>query len=167
MLILCLEGKIVEYPLNILHIKQFSKIFLAVAPNGNIVIATAAVKKDQSNVMMYVQNSKGNLKTSFLARGKRKPIDDEMKYLSISSDDIIVILTYKSPTIYRIIISTMDGKFVKKKKFQPHNGEINSYNQVIYTPVSNSVTSFFFDKSKLVIDTYYVETKNSCGLYPW
>ena len=36
---------------------------------------------------------------------------------------------------------------------------LNSYNQVIYTPVSNSVTGFFFDKSKLVIETYFVETE--------
>ncbi|XP_046845004.1 uncharacterized protein LOC124438833 isoform X2 [Xenia sp. Carnegie-2017] len=159
-LLLCLEDKIVQKcSLSFPEVIQFSKIFLAVAPNGSIVIATAAVKKDQSYVMMYVCDSKGNLNTSFVAKGKRKPIDDEMKYLSISSDNNIVILTYKSPKIYQIIISTMDGKFVKKGKFQPHYGEISSYNQVIYTPVSNSVTAFFFDKSELVIETYSVETE--------
>ncbi|XP_046845373.1 uncharacterized protein LOC124439181 [Xenia sp. Carnegie-2017] len=155
-LLLCLEDKIVQkcslsFPEEI----QFSKIFLAVAPNGNIIIA---VKKNQ-NYVMHVCDSKGNLNTPFVAKGKRKPIDDEMKYLSISSDDNIVILTYKSPKTYRIIISTMDGKFVKKKKFQPHKDEIHSYNQVIYTPVTNSVIGFFFDNSELVIETYSVQTE--------
>ncbi|XP_046845874.1 uncharacterized protein LOC124439634 isoform X2 [Xenia sp. Carnegie-2017] len=159
-LLLCLEDKIVQKcSLYFREEIQFSKIFLAVAPNDNIIIATAPVKKDQSNVRMYVHNGKGNLNRSYVAKGKHKPIDDEMKYLSISSDDNIVILTYKSPKIYRIIISTMDGKFVKKRKFQPHNGKINSYNEVIYTPVTNSVTGFFFDKSKLVIETYFVKTE--------
>ncbi|XP_046844973.1 uncharacterized protein LOC124438807 isoform X2 [Xenia sp. Carnegie-2017] len=159
-LLLCLEDKIVQKcSLSFPEVIQVSKIFLAVAPNSNIIIAVATVKKDQNYIMMHVCDSKGNLNKPFVAKGKRKPIDDEMKYLSISSDDNIVILTYKSPKTYRIIISTMDGKFVKKKKFQPHKDEINSYKEVIYTPVSNSVTGFFFDKSKLVIETYSVETE--------
>ncbi|XP_046845178.1 uncharacterized protein LOC124439026 isoform X2 [Xenia sp. Carnegie-2017] len=157
-LLLCLEDKIVQKCSVCFREEiEFSNIFLAVAPNGNIIIAT--VTKDESYVMMYVHNSKGHLNTSFVAKGKHKPIDDEVKYLSISSDDNIVIVTYRSPKIYRIIKSAMDGTFVKKWKFRPHNDEINSYNQVIYTPVTNSVTGFFFDKSKLVIETYSVETE--------
>ncbi|XP_046844465.1 uncharacterized protein LOC124438379 isoform X2 [Xenia sp. Carnegie-2017] len=162
MLIQCLKDKLVQiYPLKFLNDQQFTKILLAATANGNVIIATVEV--NQRNIKIHVCNK--DEMNFFWAKGKHKhkhkQIDDEIKYLSVSSNDNIAILTCKSPKNYRLIIYTIDGKFITKMKFQPHDDEIIPRNQVIYSPATNSVTGFFWkkDQSELFIETFSVETK--------
>ena len=157
LLALCSECKILQKSsLNFLDDKQFRKFFLVAIPNNKIVMAV--VESSKSDVIIYVCNKKGDIIKDFVAKDNHKPIEGEMKCLSVCSNENIAILTYQFPRLYQIIICTLNGECVRKMKVHPNANEIKVYNQVIPTP--NSFTGFYFkyDKTMLVIETFSIDT---------
>ncbi|XP_046858433.1 uncharacterized protein LOC124451889 isoform X1 [Xenia sp. Carnegie-2017] len=161
---LCLEDRIVQNcTLHFLNDKNFSKIFLSATPNDSVILATVkSSKRKRSEINIYVCDSKGELINSFVPKVNGKPVDDEVKSLSISSCENIAILANSSGRCYQLIIFTLDKTFVKKIKIHPQVKGINTYTtQVIYTPFDNTIKGFYFkeDKSQLVIETFSIETE--------
>ena len=113
---------------------------------------------------MYLYNSEtGHRLDFFLARGKHKMIQDEMKCLSINTNENIVILTKRSPQYYRLIIITMNGKFVKKMTFRPHFDDYKAYDEVISAYQLVIGCYLYDDKSKLAIESFPLKLDNSSG----